>query len=638
MCVGEAKRAALLLNRAHGELQCLGVLERGDGIPYLSTPTGLVYMKFTPEGAVPVMLTNFNARIVSDVQEDDGVETRRTFGIEATLAGRQPVRFAVPADEFAGLNWITHYLGAKAIVRPGQSIAGHTRVAIQELSEDIDERLVYGHSGWRVIDGHHVYLHCGGGISADGLIDDVEVELAGSLNGYVLPAPPSGSELTTAVQASLKLLDLGPAALMYVLLATVFRAAVGGTDYSIWIFGRTGTFKSELATLLQRHFGAFTARSLPGSWSSTANALEDQGFRAKDTIFVIDDFKPSGSGDDKLHQQADRLLRAAGNGSARQRMKPDTSLRPSRPPRCQYVCTGEDLPRGQSLRGRLIITEMRPGDVPSDKLTAAQKLGDQGLYAQCLSGYIRWVAPRLDQIRRSIAGNVDGLRTMFAAEVGPCHPRLCPALADLYMGFQLATQFAVEATGEEAITKAEATAENEKCRLALIECGKQQQPHQGSADPAQRFIALLSSALASGKAHLANPKGKAPSDPAAWGWRSVKAGALEDWHPAGERVGWIEDSDLFIEVTAGLRVANAQVGDGERLSISERMLGKQLHEAKFLASNDLKENSYTVRGTFEGRRRRVLHMRAADFGHDGARADEEQIVGGEDEEVVDLPV
>jgi len=283
-----------------------------DDIPYVSTPTGLVYMKFTPEGAVPVMLTNFNARIVSDVQEDDGVETRRTFGIEAALAGRQPVRFAVPADEFAGLNWITHFLGAKAIVRPGQSIAGHTRVAIQELSEDIDERLVYGHSGWRVIDGHHVYLHCGGGISADGLIDDVEVALAGSLNGYVLPAPPSGSELTTAVQASLKLLDLGPAALMYVLLATVFRAAVGGTDYSIWIFGRTGTFKSELATLLQRHFGAFTARSLPGSWSSTANALEDQGFRAKDTIFVIDDFKPSGSGDEKLHQQADRLLRAAG--------------------------------------------------------------------------------------------------------------------------------------------------------------------------------------------------------------------------------------------------------------------------------------------------------------------------------------
>ena len=63
-----------------------------------------------------------------------------------------------------------------------------------------------------------------------------------------------------------------------------------------------------------------------------------------------------------------------------------------------------------------------------------------------------------------------------------------------------------------------------------------------------------------------------------------------------------------------------------------------LQQAGYLVSIDKKENSYTVRRTF-GTRRRVLHMRAADFGHDdGDDHGDDDAGGGDEEEVLDHPV
>ena len=46
------------------------------------------------------------------------------------------------------------------------------------------------------------------------------------------------------------------------------------------------------------------ARHLPGSWSSTGNALEGLAFSAKDVLLVVDDFAPTGSATDvqRMHR------------------------------------------------------------------------------------------------------------------------------------------------------------------------------------------------------------------------------------------------------------------------------------------------------------------------------------------------
>ena len=53
--------------------------------PYEATPAGMIWRKPTKDGPVETRLSNFTAKIVADVTENDGVETRRFFEVEAEL-------------------------------------------------------------------------------------------------------------------------------------------------------------------------------------------------------------------------------------------------------------------------------------------------------------------------------------------------------------------------------------------------------------------------------------------------------------------------------------------------------------------------------------------------------------------------
>src|SRR5260370_40577038 len=123
-----------------------------------------------------------------------------------------------------------------------------------------------------------------------------------------------------------------------------------------------------------------TRLHLPGAWSSTGNALEALAFQAKDTLFVIDDFAPQGSGADiaRYHAAADRVFRAAGNHAGRGRLDCSAALRESKPPRALILSTGEDIPRGQSVRARLLIVELETGSIQGSDLAACQREAQRG--------------------------------------------------------------------------------------------------------------------------------------------------------------------------------------------------------------------------------------------------------------------
>src|SRR5262249_34457909 len=176
--------------------------------------------------------------------------------------------------------------------------------------------------------------HAGGATGAAGLPAAIPVSLPEPLAGFRLPAPPDGDVLHDAVRASLGLLGLGPDRATFPLLAAVYRAVLGDTDFSLHLAGPTGCFKSEAAALAQQHFGpGLDARHLPANWSSTGNALEALAFTAKDALMVVDDFCPTGSASDvqRYHREADRLFRGQGNRAGRQRLRADASLRLSKP-------------------------------------------------------------------------------------------------------------------------------------------------------------------------------------------------------------------------------------------------------------------------------------------------------------------
>jgi hypothetical protein len=322
-----------------------------DGPAYQVIDGALSYIKHEQHGAVVLKLANFSAHIVEDVIVDDGaIETRR-FRLSGALDdGSTLPTIELPARQLAGAAWVVEHWGAHAIVAPGYG-ATHLPAAIQTTSANVATRRVYAHLGWRQVDGRWLYLYAGGAIGADGPVEGIEVAPGGELAHYTLPAV---RDIGRAVCASLDLLNIG--AVGAVLAGAAYRSPLcefAPVAFSVFLAGRTGTFKSALTGTALAHWGAgWDGVRFPANWSGTMNSIEKIAFLAKDALLVVDDFAPSASPRSKaeLHEKAERLLRGTGNQAGRSRMAADTSLRPTYWPRGLIASSGEDVPGGHSLR------------------------------------------------------------------------------------------------------------------------------------------------------------------------------------------------------------------------------------------------------------------------------------------------
>src|SRR5262249_5225705 len=196
----------------------------------------------------------------------------------------------------------------------------------------------------------------------------------------------------------LALFTLGPIAVLGPALGATYlaplRELLDGEvpDLTLWCYGKTGGFKSELVVLLQSHYGNFTRTELPGNFAATANAIERLTFTAKDALLGMDDYHPAGDAYEaaKMAQVASRLLRGVGNGTGRSRMAADTRLRPDLPPRTVPVVTAERLITGTSTAARMFPVPIAPGDIQRDVLTVAQ--ARRGQLSVAMAAYLQWLA------------------------------------------------------------------------------------------------------------------------------------------------------------------------------------------------------------------------------------------------------
>ena len=598
------------------ELQQEQQAQRGENSsPYRVINGALHREKDTNDGSVPIPLCNFDAAIIREEIRDDGAEQTVTFVIEGRLQNGGPLPPAeVPASRYPGMSWVTEAWGAPPLIYAGQGTKDHLRVAIQQRSGTVPRRTVYAHFGWRKVNGAWFYLHATGAIGTDGAFSQIEVLPGDSrLSGYELPNPPEGAALQDAVRASLSLLELAPLRLSVPLLCSVYLAPLcelSPADLAVFLLGLTGTFKTELTALAQAHFGAtFNGRNLPANWSATANALEKQAFIAKDMLLTVDDFSPTGTQSDvaRAHRDAERLLRAQGNRAGRDRMRADGSLRPTYHPRGLILSSGEDAPKGHSLRARVFFLEVTRGDVDPAALTLAQRQASDGVYAAAMSGYVRWLAPQMDSLRTELADLKWELRACAIEHT--THRRTPDQVAALATGFHTFIRYALEIG---AITQTEHAHLWTEGWAAIGEAAAKQSAQQESEDPVTRFKELLSAAVASGHAHFADvATGDAPIEPQRWGWRFKTIGTgdfmRDEWQPQGERVGWVTGETLLLEpeaaYAAAQKLARAQ---GDNLSMAQRTLYKRMGERGFILSSDKDRN--TKRWTVVGELRAIIHL------------------------------
>jgi hypothetical protein len=586
---------------------------------YRPTPSGLVYLKPTQNGSVPTTIANFTSRIVAEVILDDGAEVQRSYHLAAFVLG-ETREFQVPARHFPNVSaWAAEHLGARAVVFPGYNGEAHVRTATQLFSGTPTRRVIYQHTGWREINGTPSYLHAGGAIGPQGVIENLEVGLKGSLFNFRLPPPPVGEELRNAVAAVLSIRRVAPDRLSLPLIAIPFRAVLGVCDVTPFLFGTTGRGKSELAALPQQHFGAdFTRTNLPASWSHTPNALRALLFSAKDSLLTIDDFVAKGGrrDQDALQRSAEQVLRGQGNVQGRGRCHSDGTLRADRPPRGMVLVTGEEIPTGLSLRARGLFLEVRAGDVNWNELTRLQGLAKQNEFAKAMAGYIRWLAQenRLALARARIEDKKSEWRGLAR---DPAHQRTPDSLAQLDAGFSTFIEFAVD-TG--ALPANDADNLRRDSHAALRELSRAQGDLLSQADPCRRLFTLLVSGLSAGRCHIADRETGGPPLIAAqaWGWREHEGPHRQ---PQGERIGWVDGNAVFLEPETAIRIAqDLSSASGEPMAATVRAMGNQLKEKEFLLAYE--SNRATVKVTASGARHRVWKVPSSLFtdgeeGHSG---------------------
>jgi len=290
-------------------------------------------------------------------------------------------------------------------------------------------------------------------------------------------------------------------------------------------------------------------------------------------------------------------------------MRPDGSLRPSKPPRGLIVATGEDRPRGQSLYARMLVIEIRQGDIVGQRLTACQADAAAGLYAEATSAFIAWLAPRLDEAQQEFHDLVADLRRRLRH----AHPRTVDIHAQLIAAYSIFIRFLLDM---QVIDDAAQLELQERIGAALQEVAEGQTQFSNSTDPCLRFAELLGSAIAAGEAHLASLEGTPPIEegPNSCGWRERTIGAgdnqRDEWVPQGLRVGWIEAAEIYLDLAASYRAAQHMAADGNGIEVSAPTLARRLRDRAWLLSTDKARQVLTVRRTVEGRRRDVFHLSA----------------------------
>lgn len=580
-------------------------------VQYQSRPEGMVRIAHKNDGLAETPLTNYQATIKTNITLDDGIETRREFEIECALMSRT-YQFTIPAARFAPMDWPIEQMGAGAITLPNQK--EYARTAIQFFSRTAEERRIYTHAGWRKINGAWVYLHADGAIGAAGTVESIAVRLPGAMSRYVLRPPLDPEALARAVQASL-LLVLGPPVISFPLLAATFRSVFDDPDFALHLTGETGVFKSELAALYQQHFGAEMDRQhLPGAWSSTANSLEALAFHAKNALLVVDDFAPQGSVHDvaRHHAAADRLFRAAGNLAGRARLDSNAKLREPKAPRGLILSTGEENPRGHSIRARILILELAKDAISPAQLTECQRNAQAGLYVEAMTGFLQWMAGRYEEVCSAFIARVAELR--LTAQSSMAHARTPSIIANLQAALEFYLRFAAECG---AIDPAEEDRLKSRCCEALRDASAAQAKHHASTEPTAIYLARLRAALVSGRAHLEARTGGEPDwSPRSCGWRPDGSGRSL---PQGDCIGWVDGEDIYLEPTAAFRLVQVAGRDyGEALAVSQQTMNKRLNEKNLLASTDKKHQTLTIRRVLAGSSRDVLHFRRSTLLPDGS--------------------
>ena len=447
----------------------------------------------TKEGKVPVRLANFQAKIVEETVEDNGIEQFHKYHIEGAQKDKRLRLIEVPASTFQSMSWVYKW-GNSAVIEPGFMIKDYIRHAIQ-ITSDPKSTLCYTHTGWRNIEDKWVYLSSSGGIG-----DYVQVKLSREIKRYALPSTLENEK--EAIETSLSFLEIGKKEITLPLFSILYLSVLTTLlepqpNFSGYLYGESGCYKTTLALLLLSHLGNFQSANNLSNFEDTANALMRRAFTLKDTLMVVDDYHPTARCHDTKSKEtiAQRVIRSFANRTDRGRLNPDGSEKGRHEPRGMLLITGEDLVSVQSTLARVLVIEIKKSDIDVEKMTELQKNSD--LLPSAMFSFIFWLRKRIDDIRKTFPERFMSLRTLAFND--NIHRRLPELSAFLQFSYETILSWAVD---KEAITERDKIIQMGESWRIFKNAIKEHSDRLQKEDPVEKFKDILSTLIIQGKVRL----------------------------------------------------------------------------------------------------------------------------------------
>lgn len=486
------------------------------------------------DGIVSIRLCNFSAEITSEAIVDNGLDQTSFYGIEGKLHGKTPLKkLEIPSANFAGMSWISRW-GAGAVLEPGQTTKDFVRHSIQIGSPDILTTTFYGHTGWRTIDGKNLYLHAGGAIGANG---GVSVKLPPELTRYAFPPAPltdtnQAERVKAAIVASLGFLDIGKRSITMPLFSFIFLAPLASIlspmpNFSFFLHGASGSFKSSIAVLALNFFGSFPGIENLSNFDDSDGALEMRAFALKDSVLVIDDLHPSSNRAAALLREGrlQRIIRSFGNRTARARLNADLTSKNRYPPRGLLLITGEEQAALESSIARLCTVEITNGAVSKANLSALQDRVE--LLPIAMRSYIEWLAAHMSAVVSDFPARFKELRAEATGE--GLHGRLPEQAAFLQYAMLQVTSWLVDSGVISDTGAGDLLSESWDVFRSMSAA---QQRRIGEDDPVAMFVDVMATLLSQNTVRLL----------------PVVAGGGEQIG-AGEIIGHYDDEHVFLNPT-----------------------------------------------------------------------------------------
>ncbi len=390
------------------------------------------------------------------------------------------------------------------ILAADKNVKDHVRCAVQSTAHSGNRKEEYAVTGWQLIGDTWEYLLPGSA--------NASVYLTGKLKRYSMSDHCSREDLL--VLKELLECKVVSKAVLLPLIAYVFlsplveflQQAGCVPDFVLFLLGKTGCRKSTLAALMLSFFGQFTATGLPLSFRDTANSIGHYIFLLKDVLTCIDDFHPGKTQEEKkLADTAQRIMRSYGDRQRRGRLQANAAPMEARPPQGNAILTGEHPPDiGESGTARYLALEMREADVDLQQLSYFQRKAAQGVFQNCLYGYICFLKEFYLSDGETCKVFTEKLNELFTSRRDEflksgirCHGRLSETVAHLEISMWLLILFLQE---NNILTKAEGKQLLDSFCQLMKELAIRQKDKIEQDKPTHIFLRKLNSLLESGQA------------------------------------------------------------------------------------------------------------------------------------------